>query len=148
MDNVNVQRELTTMMREASGISPNTRDWTTVIDQMFDRGIKPSDIIARARFALSDDYHRQKFLDTGARYIDWNFNKLATFQPARSQGRARSWEPPSANRHQRWEVELHKFSHGRSVSLEERKKWLEIYMSEHSATAYEMETCPICTTQR
>lgn len=146
MDNMQVQRELTTLLRQAAGgISPKTSGWTGAIDEMFDRGVTPSEILARAKTGLADDWHRPRLIDNGAKYINWNFAKLSNgFDSKPKVGRTVESMKYEGWRHQRWEVALHT----ERVPLEERRRWLEQYMSAHGAEAYDMVECLVCSTEK
>lgn len=147
MDNVSVQRELTTLFRQASGIDPDPRGWTTAIDNLFQRGATPSDIITRAKLGLSSQFHRPKLLDAGAKYIDWKYNDLIAGHMSAAPQRVRTVESMKYEgwRHQRWEVALHSDDPERAMTPQERSKWLEIYMSANNANAYDMVECPVCS---
>lgn len=148
MDNVSVQRELTTMLRQASGVNPITSGWTTAIDEMFNRGATPSEILARAKVGLQNSYHRNKLLDGGARYINWKWNDLiGGSMPAREAKTADSMKFDGWH-HERWEVALHQYDPNRAMTRIERDQWLADYMSKNRAVAHDMVECPICTTRK
>ena len=145
MDNAQVQCELTTLLRQAAGISPNTIGWTSAIDQLFERGATPTTILTAARSGLANDYHRQRLLDHGAKYINWHYNALIDgFDSKPKGGRTVESMKYEGWRHQQWEVAMHV----QRVPLEERKRWLEQYMSAHGVAAYEMAECPVCSTEK
>lgn len=145
MDNVEVQRELSLLLRQAGGVMPSTRGWTTAIDEMFDRGATPNDILGRAKTGLADDWHRPRLLDGGAKYINWNFAKLSNgFDSKPKHGRTVESMKYDGGRHQRWEVAMHE----QRVTPEDRKQWLEAYMSAHGIEAYDMVECPVCSTEK
>lgn len=149
MDNAQVQQELTTLLRAASGFDPNTGGWTAAIDKLFERGATPTDIIARAKNALSHPYHRAKLLDDGAKYIGWKFHELnGSSAPPTHKVRTADSMKYEGYRHQRWEVDMHLTDPERKMTPDERWQWLARYMSQNAAGAYEMASCPVCANDR
>lgn len=147
MDNAHVQRELTTMLRAASGFNPSTQGWTDAIDAMFDKGATPDDILSRAKNALSHPYYRNKVLDDGAKYINWKFHELSgTVQSSSHKTRTVQSMSYDGYRHKRWEVALHE-AYENGLDGANRTQWLESYFAQHAAEADDMVECPSCKQQ-
>lgn len=147
-------KEAHALIKQETGALVDTSRWVKAIDEMFDRGMTPTDIISALKIALTDRWHRAQVMDFGLVHINRRSNSLLIKQPENTPKPAKAYrELFKAGQHQRWEIANHIFmdqfmkENGRHPTLPELHQYSDRWYAQNVAIAGDWQECPVCISE-
>ena len=147
-------KEAHDLIKKETGALVDTRQWIKAIDEMFERGLVPDEIMGALRMALADPWHRAKVMDWGLVHVNRNAHSLLAKKPESTPKPTRAYrELYRSGQHQRWDIENHTFAqrfleeNGRAPTLREVNEHGDRWYTQNLAIADEWSECPVCITE-